>query len=84
MKRPPKKDDQQRIVLPGQRVVPSPPTLSDFTGMSWPQLVLEVRAAYQRLQQDWATELQKPKPDWRILEKAAEQMHMLETVGWLL
>jgi len=83
MKRPPKKDDQQRIVLPGQRLLP--PTLSDFTGMSWPQLVLEVRAAYQRLQQDWATELKKPQPDWQALEEAAKLMHQLERYGeWLL
>jgi len=84
MKPPPEKRGQrQRIILPGQRLLP--PTLSDFTGMSWPQLVLEVRAAYQRLQQDWATELKKPQPDWQALEEAAKLMHQLERYGeWLL
>ena len=83
MKRPPKKDHQQRIILPGQLVLPTPAL--DFEAMSWPELVLEVRAAYQRLQQDWATELKKPQPDWQALEEAAKLMHQLERYGeWLL
>jgi len=78
MKPPPEKRGQrQRIILPGQLVVP--PTLSDFTSMSWPQLVLEARATYQRLQLTWAAELKKPRPNWQVLEKAAEQMHLLES-----
>jgi len=77
--KPPKKNDPRRILLHGQPVVP-PPAL-DFEAMSWPELILRVRGAYQYLQQVWAAELQKPQPDWEVLEKTAQLLHKLERYG---
>jgi hypothetical protein len=70
----------RRRSLAGPQIHLTPPAATDYSKLSYGELIEEARRLYESLQLAWCLELTHlSQPNWKNLEDLDEQLHRIET-----